>query len=260
LLVRAGAPAAELPSRRCVAGDTHPTRGRLSEAVVVEADRTGDPAADVGAVDPERPATAGAVAGRLGSAACRVVLWTGGTDALDLLLAAAPEVRTVVGSSRIKTEGGIAVGVTHPARRIVAVCACADVTLSDDPIQQRFIHDYQTESGSAPGPFSVEAYDAGRWLLRAAAEGARGPVAETVRRAGAVEGLLGTYRLDSDGALVSSPAAAGTWRAFGSRWLPLDPGSVPPLASALPLAGVLARVRPRKRPWAPTIHRSGEGT
>ena len=257
LLVAAGGPAADPTSARCVAGDTHPTSGVLTPAVVGAADRTGVRVREAGVVDPERVATAGAVATRLHDLGCRVVLWTGGAEALGLLVDADPDLRTVVATSRVKTEGGIGVGVTHPARRLVAVCACADITLTRRPDLQRFIHDYQTESGSAPGPFAIEAYDIGRWLLGAAA-GGRAGVTARVELAGAVRGLLGTYRVDADGSLLSAPTPVGSWRAFGSRWLPLGGPTSPPLTSALLLAAVVARVRPKTRPVGRRAsHRTG---
>jgi hypothetical protein len=233
---------------RCLAGDRHPTSAGLAGNVLVEAGRRGAELRAAGIVDPGRPATASAVAGRLTTFGCDSILWTGGAEALELLLDADPDLLTVIGTSRLKTEGGISLGVTHPRRRLLATCGCADITLSGDPAHQRFVHDYQTESGSAPGPFAVEAYDAGRLLLDLAAGGG-GPsaVAEGLGRLTELDGLLGTYRLEADGRLRSGPTAPGTWRAFGSRWLPLDPVPAGEL-STLPLAGVLLIVRARARP------------
>lgn len=257
LLVAAGRRVAAPPRRGCVAGDTHPTSRPLTRATLAAAERTGTPVPDVGDVDPERETTASAVAARLAARGCGTVLWTGGAEALDLLFHAAPDLRRVVGASRVKTEGGIAVGVAHPGRRIVAACVCADIALTRDPDLQRFIHDFQSESGNPVGAFAVEAYDVGRWLL-GLSDGGRTSVAGTVARAGGVDGLLGSYRLGPDGSLGSSPAPARSWRAFGSRWLPIGPEL--PLATALPLARVLARVAPEEAPsGAPGVHRSGEG-
>jgi hypothetical protein len=252
LLVAAGGPAADVTVARCVAGDTHPTSEPLRLAVGRASARAGASVRDAGVVDPDQAATAAAVAARLARFGCRVVVWTGGADALDLLVEAAPEVRTVVATSRTKTEGGIGVGVTHPARRLVTVCACADIALSRRPDLRRFVHDYQTESGSAPGPFAIEAFDVGRWVLGTAADG-RAAVAARLDLAGAIPGLLGTYRVDAEGSLLSGPTPPGAWRAFGSRWLP----DAPPL-TALLAASVVARVPPRMRPdRAPIVHRPG---
>jgi hypothetical protein len=256
LLAAAGGRAADVTIPRCVAGDTHPTSGPLSRGVVEAARRIGSTLGRAGVVDVDEPETAEAVARRLDDRGCRVALWTGGAEALELLVDAAPDLRTVVATSRVKSAGGIGVGVAHPARRIVTVCACADISLTRRPDLQRFIHDYQTESGSDPGPFAVEAYDVGRWLLEAAVDGRRG-VADRIRLAGAVDGLLGTYRLDASGSLVSAPTPPASWRAFGSRWLPLARTEVPSLVSALLPAALVARVRPRMRPRrARDIHRS----
>jgi hypothetical protein len=152
-----------------------------------------------------------------------------------------------VATSRVKTEGGLGVGITHPDRRLVTVCGCADVTLTADPALQRFVHDYQAESGGTPGPFAIEAYDAARWLLGAADDG-RVSLADRVAQAGAVEGLLGTYRIDRGGGLLSGPTSPGSWRASGSRWLPIRRTVALAPASALPLAAVVARVPPWMRP------------
>lgn len=258
LLIAAGSAVAA--GGRCVAGDTHPTSGPLADAVAAAA-RSAGPVERAGIVDAERPASAAAVAGRLRDAGCEVVLWTGGADDLELLLDAAPELDTVVGTSRVKTEGGIGLGVTHPARRLLATCPCADISLTRTPELQRFIHDFQSESGGASGPFAIEAYDAGRWLLRVGADG-RAAVAAAVAGAGAVDGLLGTYRIAQDGALLSSPAPPRVWRALGSRWLPVGGALRPTVgASALPLTSVVVRVRPKERHrGAQTVHRTGEET
>jgi hypothetical protein len=256
LLLGAGTTTAGSP--RCLAGDTNPTSTGLVGNVLVEASRRGAELRPAGVVDQERPGTAAAVAGRLAGLGCEAILWTGGAEALELLLDADPDLLTVVGTSRLKTEGGISVGVTHPARRLLAVCGCADVTLSLDPALQRFIHDFQTESGGAPGPFAVEAYDAGRLLLDLAGSGGRSAVAEQLGRLREVRGLLGTYELEPDGALRAAPTPPGTWRASGSRWLPLGSAPLPGIHSALPLAVLLPIVRPRARPLgAWVVHRTG---
>ena len=247
LLVRAAAAEPRRPG--CVAGDTQPTSGPLTDAVVeAAAARTDLALRPAGVVDPQRPATASAVAGRLVDLGCDAVVWTGGPEALEPVLDADPELLTVVGTSRLKTEGGIGVGVTHPVRRLVTVCACADVTLTFDPLLQRFIHDFQTEGGSAPGPFAVEAYDAGRLLLTLAREhgGDRGAVAEALAVRTTIDGLLGAYRFAARGSLRSGPAGAGVWRASGSRWLAVRETVVGEL-SALPLGALLPIVRSRRR-------------
>ena len=244
----------------CLAGDVHPTSVGLAGNVLVAAGRRGAELRPAGVVDPGVPATVSTVADRLTTFGCDAVLWTGGAATLELVLDADPELETVIGTSRLKTRGGISVAVTHPRRRLLATCGCADITLSRDPALQRFIHDYQTESGGAPGAFAVEAYDAGRLLLELAGRGGgRAAVAEELDRLDEVEGLLGTYRFGSDGALRSGPTAPGAWRAFGSRWLPLGSAPRPGVLSALSPAGVLPIVRRRAaRPLGASIaHRSG---
>ena len=251
LLVRTAFGATSGGRPPCVAGDLHPASAPLTGAVEAVGHEVGSPVRRAGAIDPARPATADAVAGRARALRCDVAIWTGGVDALELLLDAAPELTTIVGSSRIKTSGGIGLGITHPARRLLAVCGCADIDLSPDARLRRFIHDFQAESGGAPGAYAVEAYDAGRALISLGSTSGREGVAAGIVGRTTLPGLLGTYRFRDDGALVESPVAPGAWRASGSRWLPLDPRRLPPLAtgdSALPLAAVLPIVRRRTRP------------
>jgi ABC-type branched-subunit amino acid transport system substrate-binding protein len=244
LLLAAGATQAAPGSPLCLAGDGHPMSRPLADAVVVAA----GPDAGlrrVGTVDPDRPATASDVASGLSSAGCDTVLWTGGVAALELLLDAAPSPGTVVGTSRIKTSGGIEVGMAHPARRLVATCACADITLTREPELQRFIHDYQTEAAGAPGVHAVEAYDAGRLLFGIATEvGGREAVGDRLAATHSFDGLLGAYRIGDDGSLEAGPAPAGWWRASGSRWLPVGTAGLAAVLSALPLAAVLPIVAP----------------
>ena len=115
---------------------------------------------------------------------------------------------------------------------VLTVCACADVTLTLDPVLQRFVHDVQAESGAPPGPFGVEAYDAGSLLasivtdipgddLRAGVVAALGDAAD-------VEGIAGDYAFEPDGSRAPRTMPVGVWRAAGSRWLPVERSTVPP--------------------------------
>jgi ABC-type branched-subunit amino acid transport system substrate-binding protein len=120
----------------------------------------------------------------------------------------------------MKTDEGLE--VASSGVELHTTCACVDVSLSTEPTFQRFVHDLQAESGAPPGPFSVEAYDAGRLLigLLQGGEGTRGALAEALGDLGQFRGLGGTYAFESDGSRVTAPSAVGVWRASGSRWLP----------------------------------------
>jgi hypothetical protein len=131
-----------------------------------------------------------------------------------------------VGTSRLKTEAGLAVAADGAG--VVTVCACADVNLSDEPEAQRFVHDVQAASGAPPGAFAVEAHDAGRLLIDLL-EGSDGSRSELVAELGTVSrfrGLGGAYAFAPDGSLEPPPTAGGRWRAAGSRWLPDPPPDV----------------------------------
>jgi hypothetical protein len=133
------------------------------------------------------------------------------------VLSAVPRSLSVVGTSRIKTDGGLALADT--GAEVLTVCACADVSLSLDPALQAFVHDLQAESGAPPGPFAVEAYDAGR-LLIGLLEGTDGRrvIASAQDDLDRFVGLAEGYAFESDGS--RDPLRGGIWRAAGSRWLP----------------------------------------
>jgi hypothetical protein len=218
-LVRA-APRLARSGPLCAAGDPH-VMGRALLRAVARTRRLTAPARvrPAGIVDPERPATAETVAGRLSDLGCRALVWTGGAEAAALLLAAATEAPEVVASSRLKTDDGLA--LAGAGVRLSTVCACADVVLSVQPVLQRFVHDFQAESGSAPGPFAVEAYDAGRLLIEQLRLG-EGTRRELVGRLAALErfsGLIGPYARQPGSAPSFVAAPVGVWRAAGSRWL-----------------------------------------
>ena len=51
-----------------------------------------------------------------------------------------------------------------------ALCACANVSTSTDLAARRFIQNYQSEHGVAPGAYAVEGWDAAHLILRAAGD------------------------------------------------------------------------------------------
>jgi hypothetical protein len=162
---------------------------------------------------------------------CPVLAWTGGAPGAEAVLRSradgAPSV--VVGTSRIKTDEGLALATSTVD--VLTVCACADVTLMLDPILQRFVHDVQAESGAPPGPFAVEAYDAGDLLASIATDlpgdDLRAGVAAALADPADFEGIAGRYAFEPDGSRSPGSITVGLWRAAGSRWLPVERSTVP---------------------------------
>jgi ABC-type branched-subunit amino acid transport system substrate-binding protein len=217
----------------CLAADDHATSRALLETAAELAEAAGDPqAVTAGVVDDEEAETADAVAARIRDARCPVMAWIGGTPAATSVLASIPDPPTVIGTSRMKTDDGLS--IASSGGRVLTVCACADVALWTGPTTRRFVHDVQAESGAPPGPFALEAYDAGRLLvgLVRGADVSREGLARSLDGLTRFEGLVGSYAFAPDGSRVVDPAGAGTWRAGGSRWLPDPASGRPPVGAA----------------------------
>jgi ABC-type branched-subunit amino acid transport system substrate-binding protein len=203
----------------CLAGDDDVTSRALLQTAAELGQAAGDPEiVTAGIAETGRAATAEAVAARIPEAGCPVLVWIGGVPAAARVLSGIPDHLSVVGSSRIKTDDGLALASSGVA--VSTVCACVDVSLSTHPRWQRFVHDIQAESGAPPGPFSVEAYDAGRLLigLLEGREGSREDIASALDDITRFRGLAGAYAFEADGS--RSSRRMGIWRAAGSRWLP----------------------------------------
>jgi ABC-type branched-subunit amino acid transport system substrate-binding protein len=205
----------------CLAADDEPT----SRALFATARDLGVGAADppvvvAGIVRTEGAATATTVAGRVDTAGCPVVSWIGGSEAADALLTALAHDHSLVGTSRLKTDDGLLLASSGGDVR--AVCPCADVSLSLDERLQRFVHDFQADGGSPPGPYAVEAYDAGRLVIGIVldTDGSRRAVAAALDDVRDFTGLTETYRFAPDGSRAPEPLVVGDWRATGSRWIP----------------------------------------
>jgi Periplasmic binding protein len=231
VLLLSAADAAPEGAPICLAGDGHPASRALLETAAELGRAAGDPDVVVaGSVTGANGASA-SVAEAIVDAGCPVLAWTGGAPGAASALPRTDGLPSiVVGPSRVKTDDGLALATSGVD--VLTVCACADVTLTLDPILQRFIHDLQAESGSPPGPFAVEAYDAGRLLAtilaNAGGDDLRAVVGAALVDPGDLEGLAGRYRFEPDGSRPSATIAAGTWRAAGSRWLPVERSTVAP--------------------------------
>jgi hypothetical protein len=214
----------------CLAADDDPTsRALFAITRDLGVGAGGPPVRVVGIVQTERAATAATVAGRVDTAGCSVVAWIGGSEALDELLAALQEPIEVVGTSRLKTDDGLL--LASPSAALFTACGCVDVSLSVDERLQRFVHDFQADGGSSPGPFAVEAYDVGRLLIGFASESGRGraAVAAGLEELRGFTGLDSLYRFARDGSRAPEPLEVGRWHAAGSRWLPLEATPEPSL-------------------------------
>lgn len=210
----------------CLVGDEHPTSRALLATTVELARAAGDPdvamadtvaGGDVPIADP--------VADRIEEEGCPVLAWTGGTAGAEALLSRLPEdPALVVGASRIGTDDGLALATA--GRDVITACACASVNLSLEPEHMRFVHDLQAASGAPPGPFAVEAYDAGRFLVDllagAGSDDPREMLAAALEEPPEIPGLAGSYRFEPDGSRAPDTLRMGAWRAVGSRWLPVE--------------------------------------
>jgi branched-chain amino acid transport system substrate-binding protein len=154
---------------------------------------------------------------------CTFVAWAGyGTAASALrigLTDAGLESVPLIGSDAMKTEGYLGDAGGAGEGTIVS-CGCVDLTTSTELAAQVFIHDYQSEYGTAPGVFSAEGLDAGNLLLDALRSGppTRGAVRAAATSLGSFEGLARTY-VFAGGELEGSTIALFEDR--GQRWAPL---------------------------------------
>jgi ABC-type branched-subunit amino acid transport system substrate-binding protein len=151
---------------------------------------------------------------------CGVVVWAGdGLGGAQLALE--------LDGTRIRMVGGS--GLRDPdfledagrsAEGVLSICSCADVSTSLDLAAQRFIQDYQSEYGSPPGPFAVEAWDAAHLLLQILGEPmpSRNAVADSIAVTSSYDGLGGTYRFEG-GELARPGASIRIYRVEGGRWI-----------------------------------------
>jgi hypothetical protein len=203
----------------CLAGDDQVT----SRALIATSEQLGEAAGDpgirmIGTVQTGRAATADAVAARIRDSGCPVLVWIGGADVAASVLSSVPDRPSIVGTSRMKTDDGLEVA---SRTQVSTACACVDLSLSTDLTSQRFVHDLQAESGAPPGPFAVEAYDAGRLLigLLEGENSTRERVARGLEELTRFRGLAEGYAFETDGSRAPESLPAGMWRAAGSRWL-----------------------------------------
>lgn len=157
---------------------------------------------------------------------CGIVVWTGdggGGAALAISLEDGPDPRPLLIGGPGLREPDFLGEAGRAAEGAVAFCSCADVSTALGLGAQRFIQDYQSEFGTPPGPYAVEAWDAAHLVIGAldidepSGEGLLARLASTTR----FEGLGGAYAF-TGGELAEPAAAVRAYRVEGGRWTVVD--------------------------------------
>jgi len=155
-----------------------------------------------------------------------MVAWTGfgaraGALRLAMTEAALGNVK-LVGSDATKDESFLSVALTAGEGTVVT-CPCADLSTSMAIVDQRFVHDYQSATATAPGVYSVEGYDVGNLLLQRFQAGAstRAALSTALGTAPSFDGLATTYRFGANGELASGSAHVSLFVDQGLSWVPL---------------------------------------
>ena len=171
--------------------------------------------------EPEATLDVAEIAGVVGERGCRTVVWGGGPDAAaDAAVALDASAVRLVGGDRLLDHDFLAeAGAAAEGAR--AFCPCADVSTSTEFSARRFIQDYQSEFGSAPGAYAIEGWDAGHLVLRAVREGGgtREDVGDWLGAVAAHDGLATTYRFGAGGELVAPGDRVRIYRVIGGRWV-----------------------------------------
>jgi ABC-type amino acid transport substrate-binding protein len=163
---------------------------------------------------------------KVASAGCGVVVWTGFGDGAGALRFAMTEAGLgnvkLVGSDATKDESFLSVALTAGEGTVVT-CPCADLSTSTSIVDQRFVHDYQSATATAPGVYSVEGYDVGSLLLQRFQAGAstRAALSRALGTAPSFQGLATTYRFGGNGELVAGSAHVSLFVDQGLSWVPL---------------------------------------
>lgn len=167
------------------------------------------------------PASAAGVAADAG---CTIVIWAGGPDAgAAAARVLRPDGVTLIGADRLLDPDFLS-GAGSDAEGSFALCACSTVSTSTDLAARRFIQDYQSQHGVAPGAYAVEAWDAAHVILRALDDGqtTRGQVAGALEDVSVVQGLEGIRRIGDDGEPLDPRALLRLYAVRGGRWVPAD--------------------------------------
>jgi branched-chain amino acid transport system substrate-binding protein len=156
------------------------------------------------------------------SSGCRVIAWTGdATTAGQTLLDLARPRPRVIGGTALREPAFLELAGTT-AGGVEAICGCADVSTSLALAAQRFVQDFQSEYGRAPGPGAVEGWDAAHLLLNAIRLGGSTAAGVDAWIGGVTsfDGLGGRYRFSPDGELANADRHLERYRVVGGRWVP----------------------------------------
>ncbi|MGI8427276.1 MAG: branched-chain amino acid ABC transporter substrate-binding protein [Actinomycetota bacterium] len=108
-----------------------------------------------------------------------------------------------------------------------ALCPCADVTVSDDPVAKEFLSDYKKEFNQDPIVYSGEGYDAARLILESVRKAGkpsgdirayREKVTEGIRSVKDFKGTTKSYTFKPDGELVESSVTIFLYRVEGGKF------------------------------------------
>jgi branched-chain amino acid transport system substrate-binding protein len=161
-------------------------------------------------------------AAEVSASGCGVVVWTGrglGGAILALQLEHAGKDAVVLGGPSLREPDFLGEAGTA-AEHAVSYCSCADVSTSLGLGAQRFIQDFQSEFGSAPGPYAVEAWDASHMLIVGLREA--GPSRENLTAwlaaTSRFDGLGASYAFEG-GELADPESSIRRYRIEGGRWI-----------------------------------------
>ena len=157
---------------------------------------------------------------------CWTVVWTGdGIGGAELAVSiedAPPPSPILIGGPGLREPDFLGDAGTA-AEGVMAFCSCADVSTALGLGAQRFIQDYQSEFGTPPGPYAVEAWDAAHMLIEELDSG--GPSGEgVIARLASMprfEGLGRAYAF-AGGELTQPEDAVLVYRVEGGRWTTVE--------------------------------------
>jgi branched-chain amino acid transport system substrate-binding protein len=153
---------------------------------------------------------------------CGTIVWTGdgvGGAALAVSIEDAPPPSPIlIGGPGLRETDFLGEAGTA-AEGVFAFCSCADVSTALGLGAQRFIQDYQSEFGTPPGPYAVEAWDAAHMLIEAldGSEASRDGLVARLASTPRFEGLGRAYAF-AGGELTQPGDAVLLYRVEGGRW------------------------------------------
>ena len=153
------------------------------------------------------------------SARCGVVVWSGeGVGGAAIAVRLDADVRLIGGPGL--RDGDFIRDAGEAAEGVLSVCSCADVSNSLDLAARRFIQTYQAENGTAPGPYALEAWDAGRVIVEGldAAGPSRAQLTSWLGGVTRFDGLARSYSWIGE-ELASPRTFIRTYEVVGGRWV-----------------------------------------